>query len=135
MSMTEKYWITRGIAVRIPMAFRKFCDESIHMLIEGKPENYEELTEDDQKISKTFFIHNKDKKTLASFHPSGKYECFDDDDDFKSIFNKIVEDLHYAAYKANQTQDMLHNRMTEEFERNIEEKSDKSSKIKNIKKS
>ena len=125
--MSKKYWIARGISVRIPMAFRKFCNESMHILIKGKPENYSDLTEGEQKICLTYFIQNKDKKTLASFHPSGKYECFDDD--FKPIFDKFTEDLHYAAYKANQAQDLLHKRMTEEFERNLKEKTDKSSKF------
>ena len=127
MSKSKKYFVQLGIAVRTRMAFRKFCDENLHTLIEGKPENYSKLTEEEQKICLTYYIQDKEKKTLASFHPSGKYNCFDDD--FKPIYNKIVEDLHYAAYKAKEAQDMLHKRMTEEFERNLQEKSDKSSKF------
>ena len=127
MSMSKKYFIQLGIAVRIHMAFNRFCEEEKHTLIEGRPKNYSDLTEDEQKICLTYYIQNKEKKTLAQFHPSGKYECFDTN--FQSIFNKIVEDLHYAAYKANEAQDMLHKRMTEEFERNLKEKSDKNGKF------
>jgi hypothetical protein len=125
--MTKKYFIQLGIAIRVHMAFNRFCDENLHALIEGRPENYSELTEEEQKICLTYYIQDKEKKTLASFHPSGIYKCFEDK--FEPIFNKIVEDLHYAAYKANEAQDMLHKRMTEEFERNLQEKSDKSSKF------
>ena len=124
--MSKEYFIQLGIAVRIHMAFNRFCDNGKHTMIEGRPDNYSDLTEDEQKICLTYYIQDKEKITLASFHPSGKYECFDKN--FQPIYDKIVEDLHYAAYKANEAQDMLHKRMTEEFERTFKDKSDKCSK-------
>ena len=45
MSTSKQYFIQLGIAIRIPMAFHRFCDENFHTLIECKPENYSELTE------------------------------------------------------------------------------------------
>lgn len=125
--MDKKYFVQLGIAVRISMAFNKFCNKNLHILVENRPKDYDKLNKDNQKICLTYYIQDLEKNTLASFHPSGKYSCFDDD--FKPIFDRIVEDLNYAAYKANEAQDMLYNRMNEEFERNLLEKSDKSSKF------
>ncbi len=132
MSESKTYFIQLGIAIRIPMAFRRFCDASLHTLIEGRPiegipENYSDLNEDEQRICFSYFVQNKEKKTLATFHPSLKCECIDED--FRPIYEKIIEDLHYAAAKANHAQDELHRRMTEEFERNLKEKSDKNGKF------
>jgi hypothetical protein len=109
------------------MAFRRFCDENLHVLIKGEPENFPKLNEHEQEILLTYYIQNKEKKTLASFSPTGNFECFDED--FRPIYNKIVEDLNYAAAKASHAQDELHRRITEEFERNLKEKSDKNGKF------
>lgn len=125
--MSKEYFVQLGIAVRIPMAFKQFCDENYFILTEEKPDNYSELTEREQKICLSYFIQDQEKKILATFRPSGIYECIDKK--FQPIFDRIVEDLYYAAYKANQAQDELHRRMTEEFERNMKEKSDKSCKF------
>jgi hypothetical protein len=124
MNMTQKYFIQLGIAVRIPMAVERFCDKNLYDLDEIAPENYAELTKEEKKISFTYSIMDKSDKKLASFSPSGEFECFDFN--FRPIFDRIIEDLHYAAYKAKQAQDRLHKQMTEELEYNLKNKNRKS---------
>jgi hypothetical protein len=97
----EQYYIKLGVAVRIPMAFNRFCKDNY--FLKEIPLTDSSATKEDVKINTRYEIYTKDDKKVASFIPAGDYQCFDDD--FKPIFDQIVEELGYAAYKAKKAQD------------------------------
>jgi hypothetical protein len=111
LTKTKEHYIRLGIAVRIPMAFEKFCPDAYRL--KQIPQD-EDATEEDMIIINSLYeIYNPDNVKVASFKPTGEYECLIDD--FKTIFYKIVEDLDYAAYKANKAQEEEEKRMDEEM--------------------
>jgi len=114
----ENYYVKLGIAVRMDIAFKKFCDETYELKELLPKEKFS--SENDRKINTTFEIFDNEKNKVATFHPSGKYHCLDDS--FRTIFDKIVEDLNYGASKAAKAQDDIHDKMTKEFESRFEEK-------------
>jgi hypothetical protein len=115
MSDNEDYYIHLGIAVRIPMAFEKFCEKS-YTLEEQVPEGLEKIS-DDSRVKTIFHIYNEEKEKVATFNPNGEFLCIKDS--FKSIFDRIVEDLDYAAYKAKQAQDDIDKKLAERFDEEI----------------
>jgi hypothetical protein len=112
--MTEKqdYYIRLGIAVRIPIAFKRFCENKY--LLKETPLG-ESQTEEEAKINKRFEIYSKDEVKQASFTPMGEYQCFVNE--FKPIFDQIVEELGYAAYKAKKAQEEYDERMLKEMDK------------------
>ncbi|MCE7743951.1 MAG: hypothetical protein GPJ52_02325 [Candidatus Heimdallarchaeota archaeon] len=115
MSDNVDYYIHLGIAVRIPMAFEKFCDKN-YSLKEEIPEGIDESSED-ARVKTIFHIFNKEKEKVATFNPIGEYQCLKDS--FKDIFNRMVEDIEYAAYKAKKAQDEIDKKLAERFDEEI----------------
>ncbi|MHA1121487.1 MAG: hypothetical protein ACTSUW_00365 [Candidatus Heimdallarchaeota archaeon] len=115
MSDNVDYYIHLGIAVRIPMAFEKFCDKN-YSLKEEIPEGIDESSED-ARVKTIFHIFNKEKEKVATFNPIGEYQCLKDS--FKDIFNRMVEDIEYAAYKAKKVQDEIDKKLAERFDEEI----------------
>lgn len=112
MSDNANYYIHLGIAVRIPMAFEKFCEKS-YSLKEEIPEGIDETSED-ARVKTIFHVFNEKKEKIATFNPSGEFQCLKDS--FKPIFDRMVEDLDYAAYKAKQAQDDIDKKLIERFD-------------------
>ena len=115
MSDSADYYIHLGIAVRIPMAFEKFCDKSYSLkeqILEGIDESSE-----DSRVKTIFHIFNEEKEKVATFNPNGEYQCLKDS--FKGIFDRIVEDLNYAAYKAKRAQDVIDKKLAERFDEEL----------------
>ena len=112
MTDVKYYYVQLGIAHRIPIAFERFCDKTF-TLDKVVPEGIDD-TSDDYKIKVIFNILNEKKEKVASFQPDGKYECYDNS--FKPIFDKIVEELGYAAYRALKAQEELDKKILERFD-------------------
>ncbi|NHJ46978.1 MAG: hypothetical protein FK733_04240 [Asgard group archaeon] len=100
MSEQVDYYIKLGVAVRIPMAFKRFCKDNYQL--KKIPLTDSSTSEEEAKINIRYEIHSEENK-IASFTPAGEYLCFEDD--FKPIFDQIVEELGYAAYKAKKAQE------------------------------
>ncbi len=119
MSDDPNYYIHLGMAVRIPMAFEKFCDKT-YSLEKEIPESIEH-TSDDARVKTIFHVFNKEKEKVATFNPKGEFQCFKES--FKLIYDRMVEDIEYAAYKAKKAQDEIDKKLAERFEEdfNIDE--------------
>ena len=113
MNKRKEHYIRLGIAVRIPMAFEKFCPDAYRL--KQIPLDVDISQEDLIRINSVYEIYDPDNKKVASFKPTGEYECFDDD--FKIIFDEIVNDLNYAAYKANKAQEEEEKRLMENMDK------------------
>jgi len=113
MSDDPNYYIHLGIAVRIPMAFEKFCDRTYYSMTKEIPEGIDESS-DDARVKTIFHVFNKEKEKVATFNPSGEYHCLKDS--FKPIYERMVEDIEYAAYKAKKAQDEIDKKLVERFE-------------------
>ena len=112
MNDVKDYYVQLGVAHRIPIAFERFCDKTF-ALEKVLPEGIDDTAED-YKIKVIFNVLNEKKEKVASFQPDGTYECFKDS--FKPIFDKIVEELGYAAYRALKAQEELDKKILERFD-------------------
>lgn len=119
MSDNVDYYIHLGMAVRIPMAFEKFCEKN-YSLEEQIPEGIDESSED-PRVKTLFHVFNEEKEKVATFNPNGEFQCLKDS--FKPIFDRMVQDIEYAAYKAKRAQDEIDKKLAERFEEefNLEE--------------
>ncbi|RLI64390.1 hypothetical protein DRO91_03305 [Candidatus Heimdallarchaeota archaeon] len=112
MDEIKNHYVQLGIATRIPLAFKRFCDEKFQ-LKEVPPVDIDKISRDEEKIRTIFEIIDKEGTKVAIFKPSGEYQCLSDD--FKPLFEQIVEELNYAAYKAAKAQDELAERDSKNF--------------------
>ncbi|MGC9781392.1 MAG: hypothetical protein HZR80_19275 [Candidatus Heimdallarchaeota archaeon] len=112
MNDVKDYYVQLGVAHRIPIAFERFCDKT-YSLEKLFPEVIDDSSED-YKIKVVFNVLNEQKEKVATFQPDGKYEYFSDS--FKPIFDKIVEELGYAAYRALKAQEELDKKILERFD-------------------
>ena len=112
MSDDPNYYIHLGMAVRIPMAFEKFCDET-YSLEKQIPKGLDKSS-DDARVKTIYHVFNKEKEKVATFNPNGEFQCFKNS--FKTIYDRMVEDIEYAAYKAKKAQDEIDKKLAERFE-------------------
>jgi len=101
------------------MAFEKYCPDAFRL--KQIPLDEDSSTEDLIRINSLYEIYDTDNNKVASFKPTGEYKCLVES--FKPIFEDIVNELNYAAYKANEAQ--------EEEEKRLMEKMDKKFGLKN----
>ena len=100
------------------MAFEKFCPDAYRLKQIPLDEDCSE--EDLIRINSLYEIYNTDNIKVATFKPTGEYKCLDDS--FKTIYDEIVNDLNYAAYKANKAQEEEEKRMIEEMDKKFGKK-------------
>jgi len=111
MNEIKNYYVQLGIAIRIPMAFKEFCPANYKLkklLPEKKAPSAEE-----ELIQTIFEIYNALDEKVATLKPTGEYQCFAEN--FKPAFERIVEDLNYAAHKAAKAQDEIGKKEEEKF--------------------
>ena len=80
------------------------------------PKGIDETTED-PRVKTVFHVLNEEKEKVATFNPNGEFQCLKGS--FKPIYDRMVEDIEYAAYKAKRAQDDIDKKLAERFEEEL----------------